>query len=317
MNIVRFGTEHMKAAMKLALENYEEEQKQVTCLPEKVQIPELKFFAESGLGVATIEQDKLVGFLCCCPPREHMFDTAAKGVFSPIHAHGAVKKNRKEIYQRMYQTASELLVQKGITYHGISIYTHDMDAVQAFFEYDFGSRCVDAVRSMEGLGLIMSPDIQYVELSEEEKKDVQSLRKMLSDHMGASHCFMYTSDVEFESWLMQREQQKNRVFAAKDGEKIIAYLELIEEGETFVTQHPDMANIGGTFCLPEYRGRGIYAQLIQYTAKTLQTEGYQYFGTDYESMNATANAFWPKHFTPYTRSLTRRIDEGILRKYQG
>ncbi|MEC9484872.1 MAG: hypothetical protein UMR38_03220 [Candidatus Izemoplasma sp.] len=35
-------------------------------------------------------------------------------------------------------------------------------------------------------------------------------------------------------------------------------------------------------------------------------------GVDYETMNPLARVFWEKYFTPYTKTVTRRIDEGML-----
>jgi hypothetical protein len=38
-------------------------------------------------------------------------------------------------------------------------------------------------------------------------------------------------------------------------------------------------------------------------AKTLRAEGYDSFGTDFESINPQAYSFWQKNFTAYTTDL--------------
>jgi hypothetical protein len=57
------------------------------------------------------------------------------------------------------------------------------------------------------------------------------------------------------------------------------------------------------------RGTGLYASLLRYVEAVLAQEGYARLGVDYESYNPNALYFYPKHFTVYTNSLVRRIDE--------
>ncbi len=38
-------------------------------------------------------------------------------------------------------------------------------------------------------------------------------------------------------------------------------------------------------------------------------EGFLRMGVDFESFNPTAYGFWLKHFTAYTYSVVRRVDE--------
>ena len=66
----------------------------------------------------------------------------------------------------------------------------------------------------------------------------------------------------------------------------------------------------GAYCLPEYRGKNIFQNLLNYVILILSHEGSLYLGVDYESMNPTAYYFWRKYFKPYTCSVTRRIDGG-------
>ena len=66
-------------------------------------IPGLYGFAENGLGVAAFENEKMIGFLCCCEPFDNAFRaTDVRGIFSPMGANAAVSKNRPQIYAAMY-----------------------------------------------------------------------------------------------------------------------------------------------------------------------------------------------------------------------
>lgn len=85
-----------------------------------------------------------------------------------------------------------------------------------------------------------------------------------------------------------------------------------KEGETFACETPDMMNICGAYCMPEYRGTGVYQELLAYLINVLKEEGYTRLGVDFESFNLTARGFWLKFFTPYTNSLVRRVDVSSL-----
>ncbi|WP_167957511.1 GNAT family N-acetyltransferase [Anaerosporobacter faecicola] len=316
MKIISFTKQYVEEAASLALRNYMEEQKVTQALPCMESVPDLSYFTENGLGVVALEQNKVVGFLGCYNPWEEAFDSLATGTYSPIHAHGAVKENRIRIYQQMYQEAADLWVRNKITYHAIGLYAHDQQATEAFYTYGFGLRCVDAIRKMEWSEDFKEDSIQFEELAAEKREQANPLRKLLSEHMGESPCFMYSSEEEIQQSLLHIEQEKERIFVAKEGEKIVAFLKIADEGENFVTNHKQMKNICGAFCLEAYRGRKIYQRLIGYVISKLRAEGNQYLGVDYESFNPTANRFWPKCFTPYTNSLVRRIDEGVLNKYK-
>ncbi len=314
LKIVKLEKKHLIEAELLALENYQEECNRVSALPEVTKLPELECFTQNDYGVAAFDGDTMVGFLGCYNSWEGAFDSNARGTFTPIHAHGCVKENRARIYGMLYQKMAELLVSQGVLYHGIALYAHDAEAISSFFHNGFGHRCSDAMRIMEPIqGVIPTTGLIFEELSLDEVKQVRELRRKLKDHMGESSCFMYTSEDEFEVWLQKRESNGNRIFVAKDKELPVAFLEICEEAETFVTELPTVKNICGAYCLQEYRGRQIYQNLINYTVEVLHKEGYQYLGVDYESFNPTAQNFWPKYFEPYTCSVTRRIDEGVLK----
>ena len=70
MNILNFEKKHVKEATEIALANYNDERQYVKELPQVCDVPDLNGFAENGLGVAAFENEKMIGFLCCCEPFE-------------------------------------------------------------------------------------------------------------------------------------------------------------------------------------------------------------------------------------------------------
>ncbi len=313
MIITDFEQKHLKEAQALALSNYYEEREYVKALPETEWIPDLTMFVENGLGVAAIGEDgSLIGFLCCFEPWENAFGSMAIGTFSPIHAHGAVKEKRAEVYKRMYQYAAEKWVKRGIAYHAIALFAHDRDALLAMFQYGFGLRCVDAIRDMkpiELVGLHEKSDTAFEELHKESVSEIRELRRLLSEHLGKSPCFMNSSEEDFQNWILRAEKRDSRIFVAKEQDRVVAFVEVQDEGENFVTYMPDMKNICGALCLSEYRGQQIVQELLNYMMEVLKKDGVKRLGVDFESFNPTAHAFWLKYFRAYTHSVVRRIDE--------
>ena len=59
--------------MKIALASYYDERQYVKDLPQVCDIPDLYGFARNGLGVVALENEKMIGFLCCCEPFDNAF----------------------------------------------------------------------------------------------------------------------------------------------------------------------------------------------------------------------------------------------------
>jgi GNAT superfamily N-acetyltransferase len=108
-----------------------------------------------------------------------------------------------------------------------------------------------------------------------------------------------------------REWEDAKVFVAYD-KKPIGYIKLTKHAESFVSESDSVINITGAQVLNEYRGKGVAKALLAYSNDWAEKNGYQFLGVDFESFNPSGAGFWNKYFTPYTYSLTRRIDERIL-----
>lgn len=319
MRIIDFNYEHVEAARAIAIENYAQEGLHNPDLLKEEKPPELAIFVGFGLGVTALDEDgRVLGYLCAYPPREDAFGTTGiRGTFVPIHAHGVrtdVTEGEKErIYSRMYQAAAEKWVAKGILSHGISLYAHDTAAQNSFFYNGFGVRCIDAIRNLEELSakpvnLTEENKLEYLELPREEWGELLDLYNSLRAHLGQSPTFMSFGPVT-RSQLYTEASEDIRYFAVRYRDRYIAYVKIGNEGETFVSNAGCMMNICGAYCVPEYRGTGIFHNLLSFLITTLRTEGYLLLGVDCESINPNAKGFWLKYFSAYTHSVVRRIDD--------
>ncbi|TCL62264.1 acetyltransferase (GNAT) family protein [Hydrogenispora ethanolica] len=175
-------------------------------------------------------------------------------------------------------------------------------------------RCVDAIRAVVPIGCAEFPDYTFEELSIAEIAQIVPLKSLLIEHLQSAPLFVpFFAGRDITYVKEENERRKSRYFVARDNGKTIAFIEITASGENFVGDAPEMTNICGAYMLPEYRGSGVYTKLLAVLLEKIRSEGYTLCGVDFESFNPTARSFWLKHFTAYTYSMTRRIDERIYR----
>lgn len=312
MNIVDFEPCHVTEAACIAAKQMSMERAAVD-LPEHP-VPDLHNLVHS-MGVAALEDNRLVGYLCAYGPFTGMFGTMGTpfaerfvGVFSPVEAHGVATDAPARTWQRMYQAAAAKWAQAGALYHAIALYEHDACAKTALFRYGFGQRCADAVRTTSSIHAPELAGIVCRELPQGNADEVRELRWKLDEHLCQSPCFMLRTEEGRRAWLDQVKHRDSRLFTASADGQTIAFIEVCAEGENFLTANPGMANICGAYCLEQYRGRGVSQLLLNHVLTILRSEGVGFLGVDYETMNPTAAGFWEKYFQPYTASLVRRLD---------
>ncbi|NJD04164.1 MAG: GNAT family N-acetyltransferase [Ruminiclostridium sp.] len=310
MNLVikDFTCDHIKAAAQLAKQNYKEERDFVPVLPPTLIMPDLAQFADNNMGVAAFENSVMVGFLCSYSPINKPFQLEnVMGAYSPICGNAAIGENRADIYAKMYQAAAEKWVQAGTYNHAITLYAHDTTAQRQFFEYGFGLWGIDAIRPMEEITTPPCHGIAFVELQPQAFTNTLALQNALVKHFRQSPMFIRFSLHTEETLYKEAVELPFRYFAAKENGKIIAYLRVLMDGAIHGRQ-----NICGAYCLPEYRGKGVYQNLLNGVISTLKSEGYKQLGVDFESFNPTARGFWLKYFTAYTCDVVRRIDDQAI-----
>jgi len=312
MRITDFTAAHVEQAAQIAKRNYEEERCFVPALPPIDTLPALDGFAADNLGVAAVDNGNLLGFFCWQKPRDNHFGLC-KGTWSPVHAHGAVKNSMEsEIYDRLYQTAAEKLVAQGVFSHSVTLYEHDSSAREIFFQNGFGGRCVDAIRETLPMNTPVCGGATFCEATVDDAESLAELNNHLIDHLHRAPIFLPYFHVfnkgDIEYGINDGYYQYCVAFTTN---RPVAYIRLQKSGENFVADDSTVMNISGAFALPAFRGSGIAAGLLSFVCGLLRERGYTRCGVDFESFNYTARKFWLKHFSPYTISVVRRVDERI------
>lgn len=315
MTIVEFTEHYLVAAKALEKRVYEEERKYVKDLPEYKNGMDLTIFIRNDYSVVALEGNELVGYFCSYPPFDNAFRaTEVKGAFSPMGANAAIKEKRDKIYLSMYQFVAERWVKAGAVSHAICLPAHDEVLQKTFFRIGFGLRCIDSIRDMEVINYSTTPNYEYMELPSDEYSKVYPLDMELNNHYKTSYFFMNRACDTLEEFTESVKNEKIRFFVACQGGDICAYYSVARVGETYICDEEKYIHIYGAYCKPQYRGKGIAQNLLNFMIVTLRNDGYSKIGVDFESINPTGYGFWMKYFTPYTHSVVRRIDENILKK---
>jgi len=312
LKILDFTSNHIEQAIIIAKKNFEEEQKHTKILPIINKYPDFSPFVKNELGVSAFLGNEMVGYLCCLGPFKNAFgSTKAMGVWSPLHGNGLIGCEHKNIFAKMYQEAARKWVDLGITSHAITFYANNIIVQDQLFRYGFGLRSIDAIRQMETIEIRNDSEISLTELEYNNFSLIIPLDKLLRVHCRNSPTFLRyeIGDVDKENQIKRVINKNVRYFVAKDNNNIIAYIKISDNGESYISEANCMKNICGAYCLPEYRGKSVFQELMNYTLNKLHDENYKLLGVDFESFNPTASGFWSKYFIEYTHSVVRRIDD--------
>ena len=312
--IIEVKDMNIEEAVALCKQEYMEEQQKTKIMPpmdremEELLAGVIHQVKGAPYGKALIEEGKLAGFLAFFGPWEG-FHGVGKGVFSPLGASAFAGEKSGKVASLLFQAVAEELVEDKVFGVAMSRYTYNEEVNKTLCLNSFGIRCSDAILSLQDYVLSdKDPEITIVELRGEEKLEIKELYERLKKHLTKSPCFFPTQEGEAQRWF---ENQKIRILAARENSKVIGYMAIDDEAETFLTERTDISNICGAYVSEEYRSQGVAKQLLDAVVEKCIEEGKRYLGVDYETINPTALHFWTKYFVPYTYSFIRRIDERI------
>lgn len=312
MEIVSFEKCHAAAAGELVWQAYQSERANVPCLPAGGSADDFAGMAAalagSGLGVAALQNGELTGFLAGMAVGE-LFGLS-RGIYIPLYAHGAKGADRGHLYQRLYAAASDIWVEKGHLSHVITMHAHDKEALDAWFWQDFGLRCVDSVRPLTDVLPQGTAGYDIRRILPGEAALLLELHREHWRYYRNAPMFMHVQEgcglEELNDWLKAKD---HHLWAAFENGLPAACLQLRHGGETFASDDEKSMNICGAYVRPGQRKAGYGTAMLQTAVHWLVENGFARLGVDFESFNIDGSRFWQKYFTPFTYSLTRRIDE--------
>lgn len=268
----------------------------------------LQNILEHGHGVIARDGEETLGYLAVFGPFGD-YHGGKSGVFSPLFANLVSHHDTDRIFTDLLTSLGELPALVGVDTMAVSVCPLHSDHLASSVLNGFGVRCSDAVQFIDALPA-PTPNFPY-EIDEVHWRDtvaVIEVKRSLAEHLTKSPVYMEHFDFspEFVAWKSEQRQSVHLV--ARDGDRIIGFIEATYEGENYLANHPQVRNICGAGVLPEYRGQGIMRELLARLAEHYRREGISTLGVDYETMNPNARGFWERYFVPYTRSGERRFD---------
>jgi GNAT superfamily N-acetyltransferase len=305
----------IELAVELVKSAYKEEREFIEFLPESDVYTDMlkgavEYLFSAGNGIIATEDNELVGFMVGFEP-EQLFGKN-KGIYVPLFGHGCKKERREQLYREMYKYAADKWVGEERTSHAITIFAHHRETVDLWFWQGFGLRCVDAVRKVEAIG-VNSSDARIVKAEVKNIPDLIYIHKEHNAYYRKAPIFMPNEEVDIVQELTELlETENSHMWIAYKDNSVVGYMVLQDSAESFISEYEKLMNVKNTYVCESERNSGVGVMLLQAVQSWLKEEGYTLCGVDYESINALGSSFWNKHFTPYTYSLTRRIDERIL-----
>lgn len=270
----------------------------------------VEWLFQNKLGKIALLDGRVVGYLAFAGPWDGFFGKV-KGAFSPLGGSAFAVKDRGKLASMLFEQAGGEMAEAGICSYALSRYAHDEEVGKSFVMNGFGIRCSDAIMHLPDRHIVESIDeeLDFSVLSGAEKQQISALKLELTRHLASAPCFFPTDLKCFADWF---DKEEIRVFTAKRKGKIIGYMALCDDGETFISESGSAANICGAYLDETERGLGAAPQLLEYLCRVCEAEGKEYLGVDCETINPTALHFWGKYFSNYTYSYARRIDERIV-----
>lgn len=312
--IIEVKDMNLEEAVALCKSEYMEEKQKGKVLPDINQEMEEMFEQNvrrakgAPYGKALLCEGRLAGFIAFFGPWNG-FHGVEKGVFSPLGASAFGGDKREKTASLLLEAAAQEMVKDKIFSIAMSRYAGDKEVNQVLCLNSFGIRCSDAMLVLqEYVSVKKNDEIVIEELKTEKRWEIEGLYEKLRIHLSKSPCFFPTPAGQTQKWF---ENDSRKIIVAKENDKIIGYMAMDDDAETFVTERADMSNICGAYVLEEYRAKGVANRLLDAVVEICMREGKSYLGVDYETINPTALHFWTKKFEPYTYSFIRRIDERI------
>ncbi|HKL47936.1 MAG TPA: GNAT family N-acetyltransferase, partial [Candidatus Izemoplasmatales bacterium] len=209
---------------------------------------------------------------------------------------------------------AQVWVDEGWVSHAVKIHAHDPESMAAWFQLGFGNRCIDAIKIVEQ-NQNQAHHLRIKKASKDDLEDLLDIKKDFGGYFESSPMFMKASLEDAKNnildWL---EKDNHHQWILYQKEALVGMIKIEPNGETLISRRDDTMNITGIYVKEAFRHMGLGKYLLDWLDNWLYKAGYRKCGVDYESFNIKGSNFWEKCFSPYTRTLSRRIDEEILEK---
>ena len=337
LKAIALREEHLEEAAVLVSNRYRRLREQESHLPHSYAevtklLPLLQnIFSASGVGVAAIRGDRLVGFLTGW---QMVSFRGKRSIYSPEWANAADLEDSKRIYEEMYGHLAAAWVADRYVAHYISLFPNDVEALRAWHWMGFGMIAVDAICSLDTIQghdantqLQRSTNVHIwrkelhirrkeIHIRRAELQDLEQVIELHEDlweyHKGTP-IFLLAEKKErsyYEEWLLNPDKV---VWLAYWKEEPVAFMRLgpADDGVCTIIYDEKTTSIYGAFTKEEVRREGLATALLDHALKSALASGYERCAVSFEPMNLIGTRFWLKYFKPVCLTIVRHIDERV------
>ncbi len=312
--LVPLTQEYLEPAVELFIRNYKYEQEHSPLLPSRV-IDEPTWIhgvLQSKLvnpGVVVVEQNHVLAYMVT---GDQFLWKGQQAAIVLEYCHSAIVTKKRELYQRMYMYLAQEWVNHRIHLHLIRHFAHDTILQETLYHLGFGAILAERLRDCSAV------DERYdVAISVEQ--DVSKLINIQTEH----NRYYPKAPIFIPKPTEKQEVLADLEAHAEQGDVFFAYYEQHEpcaymiigtstiDGEGFLLQQTNTAQIKSAYARPEIRGKGIGTALLQRAIQWSQEQGYERVFVEHETANVYGGNFWCKYFNPYVYASIRYIDNTL------
>ena len=318
MRIIDLTSEHLEKCVDLFMDGLQRQAAETSSLEighirgEDIHKKLSDLVSQNG-GVAVTDNTKLIGYMTGWEPEG--FLGGHKGAYSPEWAHAARTEDAFGTYRAMYQAIGQRWVDHGCLTHAVNLLYVDSEPRSAFSWNGFGFICIDAVRNIDPIGVLVPSGLYICPMQAEDVEAWLPMQQGVNIHLASSPAFK--PDLESKTaqqlaeWLSEPGHQ---AWIAWKGKRSVGYIqcEPVEPGAAWVVQGEGSFAVNGAFVYPEERAGGIAKALLSTMMLWARDVGMHRCSVDFETANLESCNFWLRHFQPVCVSMVRRLDERIL-----
>jgi ribosomal protein S18 acetylase RimI-like enzyme len=312
MEILPLDPAFLPQAAALFGEKFKRLRQAVTCVPDRLQEPQLvidrlAFLVDNYPAFMALDGGRLVGYLAAWLVDDFR-GAGRKAAYSPEWGHAALPGQEHLVYKALYRPAAGRWAESGCQMHAITLLADDHMAEKIWFWNGFGLVVVDAVRSTGPLGIPSSSPISFHKASMDDIPILCALDEEHWRHYTRSPIFMAPRpgwNADQAGAFLARPQ--NNVWLALDGSSPAGFIRFaaMERDSVDILDAESVIYISGAYVRPDYRGRGIATHLLDRALQDYARQSFTCCSVDFESANPEAASFWPRYFEPVCYSLLR------------
>ena len=309
---------YLTPAVELFVENYKAEQEQSPLLPSRVldEPAWIQGVLQSKLanpGVAVLEGNRLVAYMVTGGQFRWKGQQAA---IIPEYCHSAIGTKKRELYQRMYMHLAQEWVNHHTHLHLIRHFAHDTLLQETLYQLGFGAILAERLRDFSAIDESLDERQDVTIRVEEEVSKLINIQTEHNRYYPNAPIFIpkSTEKAEVVAELEEHAQQGDMFLVYYEDHEPCAYMIVGEstiDGEGFLLEQTNTAQIKSAYARTEMRGKGIGTALLQRAIEWSQDQGYDRLFVEHETANFYGGNFWGKYFTPYLYASMRYIDNAL------